>query len=124
MSTSDGPLEADELAEVFDTVADWDGRWAEPGGEFLLPLLAHATGSRITVWQRTGRGVSPVAVFGPRDGRRVDLYYVAADPANPTHYNHYHAAVPAAVPLPSAPAELPRSDEWDELFTRFSSVMG
>ncbi|MEO3781549.1 hypothetical protein ABGB16_33185, partial [Micromonospora sp. B11E3] len=42
----------------------------------------------------------------------------------PTHYNHYHAAVPAAVPLPSAPAELPRSDEWDELFTRFSSVMG
>ncbi|MFF5075312.1 hypothetical protein ACFY2R_30045, partial [Micromonospora olivasterospora] len=124
LSTSDGPLEADEFAEVVDTVANWDRRWAGPGGEFLLPLLAHATGSRITVWQRTGRGVSPVAVFGPLDGRRVDLYYVAADPANPTHYNHYNAAVPAAVPLPSAPAELPRSDEWDELFTRFSGVMG
>ncbi|MFF5075340.1 hypothetical protein ACFY2R_30200, partial [Micromonospora olivasterospora] len=124
LSTSDGPLEADEFAEVVDTVADWGGRWAGPGGEFLLPLLAHATGSRITVWQRTGRGVSPVAVFGPLVGRGVDLYYVAADPANPTHYNHYNAAVPAAVPLPSAPAELPRSDEWDQLFTRFSSVMG
>ncbi|TWH69960.1 hypothetical protein JD77_04978 [Micromonospora olivasterospora] len=124
LSTSDGPLEADEFAEVVDTVANWDRRWAGPGGEFLLPLLAHATGSRITVLQRTGRGVSPVAVFGPRDGRRVDLYYVAADPANPTHHNHYNAAVPAAVPLPSVPAELPRSDEWDRLFTRFSSVMG
>ncbi|MFF5075337.1 hypothetical protein ACFY2R_30185, partial [Micromonospora olivasterospora] len=122
LSTADGPLEADEFAEVVDTVADWDRRWAGPGGEFLLPLLAHATGSRIT--QRTGRGVSPVAVFGPLDGRRVDLYYVAADPANPTHYNHYNAAVPAPVPSQSVPAELPRSDEWDRLFTRFSSVMG
>ncbi|GAB3156686.1 hypothetical protein GCM10027290_54940 [Micromonospora sonneratiae] len=137
VNRSDGPLESAELTEVRATVEGWDNRWSSTRtGPFLLPLLAHATGSRITVLQTTtGHGVRPVEQqYGPPAGQPVTLYHVALDPAQPDHYNHYNAAVPevsvktstggsVVPPKPPAPepetivAETPGPRALEEVFS-------
>ncbi|TWH70642.1 LuxR C-terminal-related transcriptional regulator [Micromonospora olivasterospora] len=53
------------------------------GERFLLPLLAHAAGVRITVLESAGEGPRLVEAYGPSEGRRVTLLN---DPDNPGHY--------------------------------------
>ncbi|MEO3781603.1 hypothetical protein ABGB16_33510, partial [Micromonospora sp. B11E3] len=95
LTESDRQLEPDELAVVRSTVDNWQQQWSAPAAEFLGPLLAHATGRRVTIWRVPRQGAQPTtsAEYGPDTGRRpVDLYHVAADPNNPTILNHYNAA--------------------------------
>lgn len=113
-TVSDRRLSDDEYAEVRRTVANWANRWSHPSGEFLTPLLAHATNSRVTVLRTGSDGVQVVGTFGPVGGAPVSVYHVAADPiTNPANYNHYNAAAPAptqpvhrppAPPVPAVPA--------------------
>ncbi|WP_344750619.1 hypothetical protein, partial [Micromonospora olivasterospora] len=94
LSESDRQLDPDELAVVRAAVDNWKQQWGAPVGEFFGPLLAHATGRRVTIWRESGWGAPPMvsAEYGPAAGRPVDLYHVAADPNNPTVVNHYNAA--------------------------------
>ncbi|MFF5072118.1 hypothetical protein ACFY2R_13180 [Micromonospora olivasterospora] len=116
LSQSDRQLEPDELAVVRAAVDNWKQQWGGPVGEFLGPLLAHATGRRVTIWRESGRGTPPKMSdeYGPAAGRPVDLYHVAADPHNPTILNHYNAAAvndgrqgAGASPAISAPVDTP-----------------
>ncbi|WP_345144606.1 hypothetical protein [Dactylosporangium darangshiense] len=103
LTASGHPLDHRELGMVRDTVANWSNRWSSPAGEFLAPLLAHATGSRITILRATADGVHPLLTYGPDTGRPVTLYHTAADPQYPNVYNHYNAAVP----VPTQPHDGP-----------------
>ncbi|WP_210405992.1 hypothetical protein [Micromonospora sp. MH33] len=114
LSESDRQLEPDELAVVRAAVDNWKQQWSAPAGEFLGPLLAHATGRRVTIWRESGWGAQPMisAEYGPAAGRPADLYHVAADPNNPTILNHYNAAAvnndqqgAGASPATSAPVD-------------------
>ncbi len=106
LTASDRPLDPDELAAVRDVVDNWRTQWAAPTGEFLSPLLAHATGSRITILRVTAQQVHPTHTYGPDTGRPVTLYHTAANPDDlddPDIYNHYNAAVPAPTQQQSGP---------------------
>ncbi|MFF5074620.1 hypothetical protein ACFY2R_26315 [Micromonospora olivasterospora] len=116
LSQSDRQLEPDELAVVRAAVDNWKQQWGAPVGEFLGPLLAHATGRRVTIWRESGWGAPPKMSdeYGPAAGRPVDLYHVAADPNNPTIVNHYNAAAvhdgrqgAGASPATAAPVDPP-----------------
>ncbi|GGZ00884.1 hypothetical protein [Streptomyces poonensis] len=53
-ATSTAPLDATELGAVLRTVEGWRDQWMTATGEVLLPLLAHAFGTRVEV-VRDGR---------------------------------------------------------------------
>ncbi|MEV0128432.1 toxin glutamine deamidase domain-containing protein [Dactylosporangium sp. NPDC050688] len=109
---SDRRLGDDEYAEVRRTVANWGNRWSHPSGEFLVPLLAHATNSRVTILRTGPGGPEVLDTLGPVGGAPVSVYYEPSNrKSNPTNYNHYNAAAPAptrpvlsAPPVPPAPA--------------------
>ncbi|MFF5075028.1 hypothetical protein ACFY2R_28525, partial [Micromonospora olivasterospora] len=116
LSESDRQLDPDELDVVRAAVDNWKQQWGAPVGEFLPPLLAYATGSRVTIWRESGWGAPPMMSdeYGPAAGRPVDLYHVAADPHTPTIVNHYNAAAvhdgrqgAGAFPATSAPVDPP-----------------
>ncbi|MEO3778394.1 LuxR C-terminal-related transcriptional regulator [Micromonospora sp. B11E3] len=83
-TSSDGPLLAEEVKAVLAAVDGWGSGSATAAEPFLLPVVAHVAGMRITVAERTGEGPPrPVEEYGPSEGWPVTLLY---DPANPGHY--------------------------------------
>ncbi|WP_203832354.1 hypothetical protein [Catellatospora citrea] len=91
----DRPLDVWERGKVEEAVQAWD--WASDAGEFLLPLLAHATGSRIAVWRTEGGVTSSWGEFGPPDGVPVALFHTVSPTAPGSRVkNHYNATMPGA----------------------------
>ncbi|MFG1955952.1 LuxR C-terminal-related transcriptional regulator, partial [Micromonospora sp. NPDC048830] len=83
-TSSGGPLLAQEVVDVRAAIDGWGSGSATAAERFLLPVVAHVAGMRITVAERTGEGPPRVVEeYGPSEGWPVTLLY---DPANPGHY--------------------------------------
>ncbi|MEU9128754.1 hypothetical protein AB0D08_11680 [Kitasatospora sp. NPDC048540] len=73
-----------EREALLRTVRDWENRWLTNEGEMLPAAAAHALGLRMRV---VGHDGTPLAVFGPADGRAVTVYHRG---------NHYDGSEPVA----------------------------
>ncbi|MFG1951837.1 LuxR C-terminal-related transcriptional regulator [Micromonospora sp. NPDC048830] len=82
-TSSGGPLSAQEVVDVLAAIDGWGSGSVTGAERFLLPVVAHVAGMRITVAERTDEGPRLVEEYGPSEGWPVTLLY---DPANPGHY--------------------------------------
>ncbi|BFV61036.1 hypothetical protein KCMC57_up61400 [Kitasatospora sp. CMC57] len=88
-----------EREALMRTVRDWRDRWLTTEGEMLPAAAAHALDLRMRVLGHDG---TPLAVFGPPDGRQVTVYHQG---------NHYDGSQPVtpAPPVTHTPSTTPES---------------